>query len=244
MKLSSSVGALGTLFLAATTFSFARVSQALDTQQNFDQMADELVPNNVTKVYETIDMYIFQSFFDTVSEDFIPPLLEGLDVFTLEGFNLTLPLFDEDLVFDVEIQNVKLENSTISPTPPIVTINNSGSITVAFTNLTLNLTMDYSYISDPPIFADLGSANILLPKTNFTVEINSYFRESRSGNTFEIEMSNINLSVSAEPLCNFDGLSDFSEITTNVINTVAAVVRNRVESFINGGDLYALDGKI
>ena len=31
---------------------------------------------------------------------------------------------------------------------------------------------------------------------------------------------------------------------TNVVNTVAAVVRNRVESFINGGDEYGLDEKI
>jgi hypothetical protein len=42
----------------------------------------------------------------------------------------------------------------------------------------------------------------------------------------------------------FDGLSDFSEVVTNVVNTVAAVVRNRVDSLINGGDLYGLDMKI
>ena len=43
---------------------------------------------------------------------------------------------------------------------------------------------------------------------------------------------------------NFDGLSDFSEVVTNVINTVAAVVRNRVDSFVNGGDLYGVDKKL
>ena len=28
------------------------------------------------------------------------------------------------------------------------------------------------------------------------------------------------------------------------MNTLAAVVRNRVDSFINGGDLYHIDGKV
>ena len=48
----------------------------------------------------------------------------------------------------------------------------------------------------------------------------------------------------AEPFCNFDGISDFSDVATGTVNTVAAVVRNRVASFINGGDDYGLDAKI
>jgi len=48
----------------------------------------------------------------------------------------------------------------------------------------------------------------------------------------------------AEPAANFEGISDFSDVVTNVVNTVAAVVRNRVESFINGGDLYGIDQKL
>ena len=48
----------------------------------------------------------------------------------------------------------------------------------------------------------------------------------------------------AEPFCEFNGISDFSEVVTGTVNTVAAVVRNRLESFINGGDTYGLDKKL
>lgn len=57
-------------------------------------------------------------------------------------------------------------------------------------------------------------------------------------------MSNINLTSAAEPFADFDGVSDFSDIVTNIVNTLAAVVRNRLESFVNGGDEYFLDDKI
>jgi len=48
----------------------------------------------------------------------------------------------------------------------------------------------------------------------------------------------------AEPVAEFEGISDFSDVVTNVVNTVGAVVRNRLESFINGGETYGVDEKI
>ena len=48
----------------------------------------------------------------------------------------------------------------------------------------------------------------------------------------------------ASPFTEFEGISDFSQVVTNVINTVAAVVRNRVESFIDGGELYNVGDKV
>ena len=48
----------------------------------------------------------------------------------------------------------------------------------------------------------------------------------------------------AEPFTKFDGISDFSDVVSNVVNTVAAVLRNRLDSFINGGDTYGVDAKI
>jgi len=38
-----------------------------------------------------------------------------------------------------------------------------------------------------------------------------------------------------DPFCNFDGLSDFSDVSTNVLNTIAAVVRNRGVYLVNEG---------
>ena len=54
----------------------------------------------------------------------------------------------------------------------------------------------------------------------------------------------MHLQGNPEPLVDFDGLSDFSEVTTNLINTFASVIRNRLSSLINGGDDYPVDGKI
>ncbi len=54
----------------------------------------------------------------------------------------------------------------------------------------------------------------------------------------------MHIETAAEPLVNFDGLSDFSEVVTNAVNTVGAVVVNRFESIINGGNMYDVDRKI
>ncbi len=60
-----------------------------------------------------------------------------------------------DLEIDYEIWDIKLSNASISPTPSILTIKN-GFCTLALQDLTLNLTADYSYITNPPILADIG----------------------------------------------------------------------------------------
>ena len=54
----------------------------------------------------------------------------------------------------------------------------------------------------------------------------------------------MSINATAEPFSHFDGINDFSQILTNVVNTVAAVVRNRAISFINGGDMYPMDDLI
>ena len=40
-------------------------------------------PSDSVGVYETAEIVIFQSFFDKLSSDFIPPLFSGLDGFVL-----------------------------------------------------------------------------------------------------------------------------------------------------------------
>lgn len=80
-------------------------------------------------------------------------------------------LGDFDLSF--EIQDLHIANASISPTPPIVQIHN-GYVTLAVQDLTLNVTSDYSYISDPPIFADIGEGSIQLSNLTASVDVTSY----------------------------------------------------------------------
>lgn len=49
------------------------------------------------------------------------------------------------------------------------------------------------------------------------------------------------MSTTGDPFADFNGISDFSEVVSGSINTLAAVLKNRVVSFVNGGDTYGLD---
>jgi len=108
------------------------------------------------------------------------------------------------------------------------------------------MTADYSFITNPPIFADIGEAMILFSNLTASTDVESYLHENsmEENNDFELSFKNMKVDSGAEPFTNFDGISDFSDVVTNVVNTVAAVVRNRLDSFINGGDLYGIDAKI
>lgn len=109
-------------------------------------------------------------------------------------------------------------------------------------NFTASIVTDYSYITEPPIFADIGEGTILISNTTLSVDATSdYVKADRS---FTVNMTDVHIESLAEPFSDFNGISDFSEIVTNVVNTLVAVIRNRAESLINGGEQYPIDKKI
>ena len=91
-------------------------------------------------------------------------------------------------------------------------------------------------MSNPPIFADIGDLSVLFSNTNVSTIITTYLHRNPNGDTMEFTLSNMTASPNAEPFCAIDGLSDVSDLTQNLVNNVAAVARNRVNSFINGGE--------
>lgn len=105
-------------------------------------------------------------------------------------------------------------------------------------NLTLNVTCNYAYVSDPPIFADIGEAYIGIDTMDFIFNISS----SLTDDDLNVTLKNITLEFrDPHPNIVFDGLSDFSELATGLVTTLTTVIRNRLKSFINNG---YLDGKI
>lgn len=132
--------------------------------------------------------------------------------------------------------------ASIDPTPAFIQIEDAFAI-YGFQNLTFNLTSDYQYITDPPMFADIGEANIHFANTTYSSVVTSYLHKfpGTGDSDFEVTFSDMKINSTAEPFCQFDGISDVSSITTNIMNTVAAIVRNRVVSFINGDEKYGLD---
>ena len=97
---------------------------------------------------------------------------------------------------------------------------------------------------DPPVFADIGEASILIAPTNVSTNVNTRLYPTTEGNSLEVDLTNMHVESQSDPFTSFVGVSDFSEVASNTINTIAAALKNRLESFINGGDLYGLDSRI
>ena len=130
-----------------------------------------------------MELFLYQSFFDNLSSDFIPPLLENLPYFQPNITDKNITLFDEEFIIFYDLESFGLEKASIDKTPPIVQINN-GDITFGLYNLFLNLTSGYSYISEPPIFADIGEMSFQI--ANFTMNTTVDSHLSEGSNTFSL----------------------------------------------------------
>ena len=69
----------------------------------------------MTKVYETMDFFFFQTFFDTLSTKFFPPLLSNLTYFEFPHINHTFDKLDEligdDFKLNAKLWNIKVANA-------------------------------------------------------------------------------------------------------------------------------------
>ena len=59
--------------------------------------------------------------------------------------------------------------------------------------MSANLAANYSYITDPPIFADIGEAMLHLAPTNFTTSVGSHFIRQATGQQFELNFHSVEL---------------------------------------------------
>lgn len=150
------------------------------------------VKDGVTKKYETFAFFIFQSFFDHISADIIPPLLENLDYFTFGPIKKDdVPILDDELNISFELDNFKISKASVDPSPSGVVLSDDiNGITVGFQNLTFSIQGDYSYITDPPIFADIGTANIYFANTTFHTDVKSEIIRLAEGHDLELIFSN------------------------------------------------------
>ena len=109
--------------------------------------------------YESLNIVLFQDLFDSLTEELIAPLIKKLPQVDLSKIipdqtNKTLSI--EDVIsFDFNLTGFAFADADYNGAVPIVTVA-SDEVRVQLSNLTLNLTFDYAYVSDPPIFADIG----------------------------------------------------------------------------------------
>ena len=134
---------------------------------------------------------------------------------------------------DYNLTSFAIEDANYNGAIPIMTVYKDEA-RLQLSNLTLNLTLDYAYVSDPPIFADIGTAFIGIDTLSLDINMTSAIIDDQ----FNITIKSIDLSFEdVQPLAIFDGLADFSELATGLATTATAVVRNRLRSLINGGYL-------
>ena len=80
-----------------TTDEYMLDMEMENEMENFTDQTGDV--NGVTQKYGTMDIVIFQTFFDKFSRDFIPGLLNGLENVMLKPINGTIHLLDDELSF-------------------------------------------------------------------------------------------------------------------------------------------------
>ena len=91
-------------------------------------------------------------------------IFENSDLISIEA-NITSP----------EIIEVSLDE-----TVPIVQLEDDKA-KLQLQNLNITLQADYAYVSDPPLFADIGEATILLEGLTISVEVNTDLAQTSEG---------------------------------------------------------------
>mgnify|MGYP000921538867 CR=1 FL=1 len=89
-----------------------------------------------------MDIFFFQTFFDNLSSNFIPPLLSNLTYFKIKDFGGDFNLLDQELSIDWKLMGLRIVNATIDPDVPFIQIKD-GDFTFQFANLNFNATTDY-----------------------------------------------------------------------------------------------------
>jgi hypothetical protein len=98
-------------------------------------------------------------------------------------------------------------------------------IRMTIANFSAGIAGEYSYVSDPPILADIGSINFQSPSLGLVVDGNNSFVD----NHLQMDMNNVTLLV--EPLLlQFDGVSDISNVTSRLITYVTNTITSRLNS--------------
>ena len=84
---------------------------------------------------------------------------------------------------------------------------------------------EYMYISDPPLFADIG--NVEFAALNSSVMLNG--RTNFNNSLFNLTV--VDTSIDIDPFSlDFNGISDISDVATRLVNFMGNVIRGRIVS--------------
>jgi hypothetical protein len=178
---------------------------------------------------ETLGLTLFQTFFDNLTTNFVNPLIMSLterppaDLYV----NQTLDIVDF-MSFEFNLTQFKFTQSDLNPIGAIVQLGND-SARFQIDQLTINVEFDYAYISNPPLFADIGTGYLGFDGMTLDFEWTSTY-----DGELVLQLSDLEMNFAPDqPHPLFDGISDFSILASNMATTVAAIVRNRLVSLVN-----------
>lgn len=142
--------------------------------------------------YESLNIILFQDLFDSITTNLVAPLIKSLPDSDLskiipDQINNTLHI-EEVISFDYNLTGFAFADANYNGAVPIATVI-QNQVRLQLSNLTLNLTFDYAYVSDPPIFADIGSAYLGIDTLSIDVNLTSSFENEQ----FNITIENIEL---------------------------------------------------
>ena len=129
---------------------------------------------------------------------------------------------------DFNITNINVAEAYLDGQTPIVQIGD-GQLRFELADFTLELAFDYEFITDPPILADIGTAQVKIKGMTFAADIKTLLEES-----FSLQLIDLKLDFqNPGSLLNLEGLNDFGVVINNTLNHLTSILRNRLSSMIN-----------
>eukprot|EP00347_Sterkiella_histriomuscorum_P011027 403374027 len=174
---------------------------------------------------ESMGIVFTKAFFENVQHNFVVPLVKSLS-----GTRLgKLPRINADLGFlnlDLNFTNIQIYNLSVSDANDQVQLLDER-VVIESKDLVFNISCDYSYITDPPIFADFGTQYLLLDHWDTLINGTTFYEND----TIHVDINVLESSIGQFDM-EFDGLSDFSIIFTDIVGSAVDLIGSKVAGLI------------
>ena len=127
---------------------------------------------------------------------------------------------------DFNATGFKISDLSLDNKCKLMTLYNDRMV-FAFKNFTGSFGFDYMYISDPPIFADIGTFDLDVANTTFLMDFDS----NVVNGVLDVLIRRLELDIDPFGIT-FDGVSDISDVATRFLTYCGNVIRSRLVSIV------------
>mmetsp|Transcript_8438 Transcript_8438/g.14140 ORF Transcript_8438/g.14140 Transcript_8438/m.14140 type:complete len:475 (-) Transcript_8438:251-1675(-) len=172
---------------------------------------------------ETMRLFLSQDFFDNIQENLINQLfskLSGKKFLNITNQSVTLP---DIIKIDFNLTNICIHNFSLNKNFTLMDLLDERAI-FGVQDFEGQFHADYQYISDPPVFADIGVFSTSINNITSVIDFSTFF-----DGMFQARINNVTLEMDPFKLT-FDGVSDMSDVTARFITFIGNIIRNRLVS--------------